>query len=265
MTGKSESTFSISSIYRYTKTALKLILPNFIKKPIISYLNNRQVKEKQRIYKNLSTKEVFTKIYKNNMWGGVKGEYFSGTGSLDPSVNGYTKIIKDFIIKHKITRVVDLGCGDFRVGQQIIMPGMHYIGTDIVKPLIDHNKLMYSNENISFLCLDVIKDELPEGQLCLIRQVLQHLSNQEIVQIIKKIKQYRYVIITEHMPDPHREIIPNKDIPHGPDTRISYDSAVYLNRFPFNVKISKILLDTEMKDYCRYKGERLRTFLVEYK
>lgn len=265
MTGKSESTFSISSIYRYTKTALKLILPDFIKKPIISYLNNRQVKKNQKIYENLSVKEVFTKIYKNNMWGGVKGEYFSGPGSLDPSVVKYTNIIKNFIIKHKIIKVVDLGCGDFRVGRQIIISGMHYIGTDIVKPLVDHNKLMYSNENISFLCLDIIKDELPEGQLCLIRQVLQHLSNQEIVKILKKIKQYQYVIITEHMPDPLRKIIPNKDKPHGPDIRILYDSGVYLDLFPFNVKISKILLDTEIKDYSLCKGERLRTFLVEYK
>jgi len=31
-----------------------------------------------------------------------------------------------------------------------------------------------------FLCLDIISDELPDGDLCLLREVLQHLSNREM-------------------------------------------------------------------------------------
>jgi SAM-dependent methyltransferase len=258
---KSNSKFSIRSIYKQGKTTLGRILPPFILKPIDKYLDNRRAKRNI----NLSVKEVFTNIYQNNQWGGMKGEYFSGSGSIDPSIVKYSKIIRDFIIDHNIKKVVDLGCGDFRAGRQIILPGVNYIGIDIVGPLIDDNKLKYSSENVSFLCLDIIKDELPEGQLCLIRQVLQHLSNQEILQILGKIKRYQYVIVTEHMPSPSTKIIPNKDKPHGGDIRLLHNSAVYLDISPFNTKISKILLDTEIKRYCYDKRERLRTFLIEHK
>jgi SAM-dependent methyltransferase len=256
---------SKNSIYQRIKAITKAILPEFIKKPLIKCLNNRQINKMMRHYKKLPVKETFTEIYKNNVWGGEKDEYYSGPGSLDPSVGEYTKIVRDFIVKHNISKVVDLGCGDFSVGIQTIVPGMRYIGTDIVKPLIDHNNEVYGNKNISFLCLDIIKDELPEGQLCLIRQVLQHLSNEEILQVLTKIKRYRFVIITEHMPDQHRKIIPNKDISHGPHIRVSYDSALYLDQSPFNLKISKTLLDTEIKDYCLSERERMQTLLVEHK
>jgi hypothetical protein len=210
-------------------------------------------------------KDVFTKIYEENKWGGASGEYFSGTGSMDPSVPKYAALIRELITEKQISTVVDLGCGDFKVGCQIQIPGVKYIGIDIVQSLVEYNRARFSTATVSFLCCDIIKNNLPEGQLCLIRQVLQHLSNQEIASILHNTQKYQYVIITEHYPSPIRHVIPNKDKPHGTGIRVLYDSAVYLDLPPFNLKVSRVLLDVDIRDHLIFKGERLTTFLIENK
>ena len=75
-----------------------------------------------------------------------------------------------------------------------------YIGIDVVPSLIERNRSTFV-ANIEFKCLDIIKDKLPDADLCLIRQVMQHLSNREIVRLLKNTKRYRYVIVAEHQPE----------------------------------------------------------------
>lgn len=207
-------------------------------------------------------REIFTRVYSSNEWGGAPGEFYSGPGSEDPAVATYAEIVRNFIKDHRISSVVDLGCGDFRVGSQLQVPGVKYLGLDIVQSLVDRNQSRFGGTDISFGCRDIIKDRLPEAELCLIRQVLQHLSNQEISQILNKVNMYRYVIITEHRLPAYIKAVPNRDKAHGPDTRMSDRSGVYPESPPFNVKISAVLQDTEMQDYECFKGERLVTFLI---
>ena len=125
------------------------------------------------------------------------------------------------------TTVVDLGCGDFRVGQQILGPGVRYIGVDVVPELILHNNKAHGAENVRFECLDAAADDLPDGDVCLIRQVFQHLSNDEISRVLNKIGAYKVTLITEHYPNDANSCIPNLDKPHGGDVRFSDHSASY--------------------------------------
>ena len=57
-----------------------------------------------------------------------------------------------------------------------------YNGVDIVDELIEHNRKTFRHPNIRFHCMDAAKDnvDLPFGELLIIRQVLQHLSNADI-------------------------------------------------------------------------------------
>jgi hypothetical protein len=94
----------------------------------------------------------------------------------------------------------------------------------------------------------------PDGDLCLIRQVLQHLSNSEIEQVLNNVKKYPYVIITEHVP-----VFPeqaNLDKPHGPDIRIYQRSGVFPDEPPFSLKLEKLL------DVPIGHDEVIRTVLV---
>ncbi len=93
--------------------------------------------------------------------------------------------------------------------------------------------------------------------MCLIRQVLQHLSNAEISRVLENANKYKYLIVTEHYPNPAAKLKPNLDIPHGPTVRLQYDSAVVLDKPPFNLKNIELLLDIEAEE-----GTRIKTFLV---
>ncbi|HEY9617441.1 MAG TPA: class I SAM-dependent methyltransferase [Microcoleaceae cyanobacterium] len=237
-----------------TKTISPLFLRLFYK------TKNAYLRTKNR---GKSTKAIFTKIYRNNEWGGKAGQFYSGAGSDENHALLYANTVKQFIDKQGITKVVDLGCGDFRVGQRLLMPGMTYIGVDIVDELIQHHRNTCSIDNVSFQCLDMITDELPDGELCLIRQVLQHLSNDQIATILKKTKKYRYILVTEHYPSPSVTPVLNKDKPHGRDTRTYDNSAVYLEAEPFNIQGLQMILDDHIEAYLLNPGERIKTFLIQ--
>ena len=82
-----------------------------------------------------------------------------------------------------------MGCGDFVVGSKIRSLCNQYIACDIVAPLIEYNKKKYQPLNVDFRTLNLISDNLPSADVVFIRQVLQHLSNIEIKNIIPKLAQ----------------------------------------------------------------------------
>lgn len=89
--------------------------------------------------------------------------------------------------------MVDLCCGDFRVAKKIIeKSNIEYTGLDIVEDLISYNYINYSNERVKFKCVNIVKDNLHPAEFCTIRQVLQHLSNNDIKKVLTKCKQYKY-------------------------------------------------------------------------
>ena len=71
-----------------------------------------------------------------------------------------------------------------------------YTGIDIVESVIAHNRQLYGGDNVQFFVRDIIEDELPAADLCLIREVFQHLSNAQIQRVLPKLRAYRYAIVT---------------------------------------------------------------------
>jgi SAM-dependent methyltransferase len=180
---------------------------------------------------------TFKNIYENKRWG-IKGseKFNSGTGSDDLISNRFIDFTTNYIKENEITSIVDLGCGDFRVGSQYISPQIKkYVGVDVVDILIEHHGKEFGDEVKSFQCLDIINDELPKGELCIIRQVLQHLSNEQVQQILVKLRTYKYVLICDHVPG--GEFTPNKEKKHGEDIRLKYNSGLVFNAAPFNEKL----------------------------
>ena len=116
----------------------------------------------------------------------------------------------------------------------------NYLGVDIVMPLIQRNQEKYGNATTRFLQLDIVGDELPGGDVCFVRQVLQHLSNEQISKVLSKLKQYKYVFITEHYPTENDAIKPNMDKPHGGDVRVCDNSGVYLAESPFDLPVQTL-------------------------
>jgi SAM-dependent methyltransferase len=206
----------------------------------------------------MDTASVFSDIYARNLWDDARGQNFtSGSGSGVDYTSHYCERIDSFIRKHRVRTVVDIGCGDFRVGSRIARPEISYTGVDIVPSLIAYNERTFGADHIGFQCADLTNGVLPDGDLCLIRQVLQHLSNQEILMALERCAKYRYVIVTEHVPN-GRRIKPNLDKPHGPDIRLCRNSGIFLDQPPFDQKIS-ILLDVPADKWSVF-----RTSLIEH-
>ncbi|NQY29953.1 MAG: class I SAM-dependent methyltransferase [Flavobacteriaceae bacterium] len=196
------------------------------------------------------TKDAMEQVYEMKLWGGAEFDFYSGNGSHDAEVvKPYIAVVKSFLKSFKEELIVcDLGCGDFNVGAALVKYTKKYVAVDIVGNLIEYNKGNYTEENLEFHCLDIAVDDLPSGDCALIRQVLQHLSNAEVQQVLHKLTAFKYVILTEHLPN--GDFVPNKDIISGQGIRIKKQSGLNLLAPPFNfqVKEAKELLSVRLND-----------------
>lgn len=192
----------------------------------------------QRQNRRKTTEQVFTEIYQKNKWGGSSGEFCSGAGTVDErAVEAYVAMVSAQASREKFQGLtfVDLGCGDFRVGSRLRRLASRYIGVDIVEPLVRHNQATYADATTEFVHLNIVEDELPDGDVCFVRQVFQHLSNQQIASVLQKLRKYQSVFITEHYPTDNAGIRPNLDKVHGGEVRLYENSGVYLSEPPFSL------------------------------
>lgn len=202
-----------------------------------------------KIKKPWPTKDAMEQVYKRNLWGSNTSNFYSGLGSHDPElVNPYIDVITSFLESFKNPLVVcDLGCGDFNVGKQLVKHTKKYVAVDIVADLIAYNKVTFKAENLEFHCLDIAVDDLPSGDCVLLRQVLQHLSNDEVQSVLNKLTNFKYVILTEHLPE--GPFIPNADIISGQGIRLKKQSGLHVLALPFHFKVKeeKQLLSVDLK------------------
>lgn len=217
--------------------------------------------KKNQLKKPWPTKDAMAQIYENNLWGGNQSDFFSGDGSHDPAlIKPYLETVTSFLTAFETPPVVcDLGCGDFNIGKELVKHCKKYIAVDIVPDLIEYNKKSFKAENLEFHTLDIAEDELPSADCVILRQVLQHLSNKEIKSVVKKLYDYKYIILTEHLPEEDFE--PNKDIISGQGIRLKKQSGVNLLAQPFNFKAieEKQLLSIKSS---RFKGVLVTTFFT---
>ena len=207
---------------------LKSIIKKFLPKFFLKYYRLIYYFIIQQKFKNLNNKEIFSIIYNKNMWGNSnsKKKFYSGFGSSNSKIiDGFILNVNKFINNLNYEPIVlDIGCGDFTVGKKIFLNSKRYIACDVVTELIEYNKKKYKYSNLEFLDIDASDDiTLPEADIIILRQVLQHLSNQKIKLILNKIQNnYKYLIICEHLP--LGNFIPNLDIKTGDLSRIFLES-----------------------------------------
>ncbi|MGB0870623.1 MAG: class I SAM-dependent methyltransferase [Flavobacteriales bacterium] len=174
------------------------------------------------------TRKAMQQVYTMNLWGSNNTPFYSGEGSHDSNiVKPYIEKVKSFLSSFEQQLVVcDLGCGDFNIGRQFISATKQYIGVDIVPELIEYNSTVFVDPKVNFTCLDIAVDKLPQADCVIIRQVLQHLSNKEVLNITNKLAQYKYIILTEHLPT--GQFNPNIDIISGQGIRLKKKSGIDL-------------------------------------
>lgn len=247
------------------KSLARKLIPAFL---LELYRKSRRYKEHQ-LNRSRSNEAIFTDIYEKSKWGGSKGDFYSGTGSSDSQiVTAYVSMVSEKASTEGFRGMnfVDLGCGDFSVSRHLLPFCSNYVGVDIVPQLIRRNQNQWSTETIHFAHLDIVHDSLPAGDVCFIRQVLQHLSNQQIGHILRKLKAYKWVFITEHYPTDNDAIVPNIDKIPGADIRGCDNSGVYLSKSPFNLPERTLSVVLEVPGTGCGRGHDqgvIRTFLYK--
>ena len=190
-----------------------------------------------RAYGTLSVAETFRTIYRTKAWGDGGEKFCSGLGSRGPASEQYCEFVIKFIRDHNVQSIVDLGCGDFVVGRRIMEgSSIVYTGIDVVPELIEHHKTSAHDARATFQCLDIATDPLPSADLYLVRQVLQHLSNEEIAKVLVNLRNGSRALISEDVPIHPKSF--NRDKTHGPDVRSYWDSGVYVEQPPFSMQVA---------------------------
>jgi SAM-dependent methyltransferase len=222
---------------------------------------------RERRNRRVPAREVFAEVYAGRMWGAGGEDFYSGPGSDAEAAQPYADFVANFIAQNDIRNVVDLGCGDFRVSRRIVGDGVNYIGVDVVPSLIEDNSRKFGNRQIQFQCLDIAADDLPDGELCLVREVFQHLSNAQISAALAKLGKYRYVLFTDVQPEVPGRYKINKDKVHGASSRIVHNSFLRLDKPPFNVRNIELAFETSPPAFASVPpydtGFGLRTFLIK--
>jgi hypothetical protein len=218
-----------------------------------------------RHLRNKSPEKIFTDVYERNAWGGAPGTFYSGSGTVHPNTAIYIQKVRQFIRERSIGSIVEIGCGDFRVTSQVLN-GLNviYTGTDVVQPLIDRNNKEFGGRSVTFAKINAIDDVLPPADLILIRQVLQHLNNDQIAKILSKVSTFKYALITEHLPVSH-DAACNLDKTTGPHIRIRINSGVFIDQPPFSMKGASVYFEYREDDPVkgRVVPAVMRTYLVE--
>lgn len=213
---------------------------------IASHLRHAVARFRLRRLQHLPIGAAFDEIYKKGIWSQSKDEP-SGGGSYGAVAERYVATVRAFIEEHRIRSVLDIGCGDFNIGARVSEGVDIYHAFDVSAEIIRRNQERFSHlRNVRFRCVNACSDALPQADLVTVRQVLQHLTNAQIADILTNIERTKakHILITEHALDYNqaRARRPNLDLPsHSAGTRIALGSSVDLGAPPFLRKTRTLL------------------------
>jgi FkbM family methyltransferase len=233
-------------------------MKRFLPRSAQALIRTWRTHQTQRRYAPLTLAETFDRVYNTGAWGeGDAMTPSSGTGSTGRYVAEYGALIAALLRLHNVRTIADLGCGNFNTGKVLADMAERYIGVDIAQPVIDANTRVHSSESVHFVRADLTSDALPPADAAILRQVLQHLTNAEVEAALSNVlRTYSLAIVTEHVyTGPGAQ--PNRDMAHGPGTRVPLRSGVHIDQAPFLIRA----LPLGDIDYA--PNEVLRTWVVQ--
>lgn len=200
--------------------------------------------------------ELFAVVYETNGWGRSPSGARYYSDSPPEASAPYSRYVSEFIGTHDVESVVDLGCGDFEAARSIDLGRARYVGVDIYGDLVEHNRELYGSDRCEFAQADIVEGPLPEGQLCLIALTLYIMSFADVHRVLKNLRPYEFVLITDGQPELDPTARQNIDKPTDKYTRQDYfGNGFWLELEPFSLPIEV------MHDYVLPTGEHIRTVL----
>ena len=112
----------------------------------------------------------------------------------------------------QVRTLVDAPCGDFNWMQHVDLGVELYIGVDVQNDAIAENQQRHGSATRRFVQADLVRDALPQADAILCRDLLVHLSFEDIARVLANFRRTgaTYLITTTFPGDR-----PNVDIPSG--------------------------------------------------
>lgn len=169
-------------------------------------------------------------------WG--EHESASGPGSTLEQTAAVCKALPNIIKDYHIASILDVPCGDFNWMRTVDLGSCHYIGCEIVKPLVDDNIKKYGKHNRVFLHTDVTRDVLPQVDLVICRDLFVHFSLQDIKDSLRNFKRSgaKYLLATTFI---WQRSDTNSDIQSGGWRTVN------LEKYPFNFPAPLMLINEQ--------------------
>lgn len=145
-------------------------------------------------------KKIFENIYAKGIWNdNIKSLPLSGPGSSLENTCEFSRVLNEFIYKNSCTSVLDLGCGDLTWIPETPFfkdSNIKYTGVDVVESLIMSHSMKYPTKRFLNKDITLYKD-IDFASVIIIRDVIFHLRNHEILSIFDNIKsKFDYIAIT---------------------------------------------------------------------
>lgn len=140
----------------------------------------------------------FDKMYRLKRWVGDSDSSGSGTGSTVAGNFQYVQTISRMISELDIQSVVEVGCGDFVVMNNVQFGVATYHGWDVSKIAINLARQLTNNPGTHF-SVSGVNQVYEGGDLLVLKDVLQHLSIQDGTRILSQLHKYKYAIITNDL------------------------------------------------------------------
>jgi len=157
-------------------------------------------------------KSRFSGIYETGAWQhGDDATPGSGEGSTLAATARLRDVLPSLLSELNVHTLLDIGCGDFTWMQHVELE-QNYVGVDVVDSVIEKNRKLYERPGRIFAVADATADDLPEADAAMCREVLFHLSFEDIKKLLGNLlsKKRSYLIITSDT-----RTLFNSDIPTG--------------------------------------------------
>lgn len=153
------------------------------------------------------TAEIFTGIWRDNGWGSA--ETRSGNGSTLAATEILRAHLSQLCQFLGIRKLADLGCGDLNWMKEMSGAFEFYLGLDVVAELTAENEQRFGRRRGHFFARrDIVFDDLPKADALLCRDVMTHLSNDQVLALLDKVRESgaRYLLATTEATEQNSDI-----------------------------------------------------------
>jgi len=157
--------------------------------------------------KRKRTAEVFTGLWRTNGWGDP--ETRSGSGSSVAATEILRLHMTELCAFLGIRQIVDAGCGDLNWMGMISERFDLYVGLDVVPEMVADLERRFAGRRGHFFAVrDVTQDPLPRADAILCRDVMTHLSDEQVLALLDQVKASgaRYLLATSYVSEQNRNI-----------------------------------------------------------